>query len=571
MFRASLYIALCTAKNRIRLRLRRLREPRYLIGAVLGAAYLLFVLVVPRRVGGRRRRGNAFPAAAAFERTALSLGSVGLTLMAALSWMLPTSSQLLSFTEAETDLLFPAPVSRRQLVIHRLVRSQLGLLFAATIPAFLIAGSATIAERLLRAIALWITFATFRVYFAGVTLARANLNAPVARARVLAWAPAVIVALAVVIVAAPIVQAVRELPVRSVTAALAAVHGVATTGLPAIVLWPARALVAPLFAGNASAFLAPIAESLLVLTAAIAWVLKSDDVFQNAGAEPVVARSSAAIRERAGLPRLRGTRWPLPLDGRGETLFLWKNGMQTLRELNAKSVVPLVLLAAYAVVGVRFGMSTSVAAAVCLAALVLAAGAMLLGPGSVMNDLRGDLRHLELLKTWPIKGSVVIRGEMLWPGLLLTGCTWCLIAAAMVLSGAAFPRLGLDWRLSLGATAMIMVPALIFAQYTIHQAAAVMFPAWVPADNDMRGFESMAHRLLLFAAVVVALIAIVGPGAIAGGLVSFVFYRLLNTPFVFVAGAGVCLVVVAIELVLATEALGPMFDRIDLAGVERAE
>jgi hypothetical protein len=40
---------------------------------------------------------------------------------------------------------------------------------------------------------------------------------------------------------------------------------------------------------------------------------------------------------------------------------------------------------------------------------------------------------------------------------------------------------------------------------------------------------------------------------------------------VFVPAAAVCLLIVAIVVMLATEALGPLYDRIDLSGVERAE
>jgi hypothetical protein len=42
MFGASVYIIICSARNRLRVRLRRLREPRYLIGAIVGAAYSYF-------------------------------------------------------------------------------------------------------------------------------------------------------------------------------------------------------------------------------------------------------------------------------------------------------------------------------------------------------------------------------------------------------------------------------------------------------------------------------------------------------------------------------------------------
>ena len=56
MLIASLYITACTTRNRIRVRLRRLREPRYLIGALVGIAYLYFSIFAGWR--GRSRRGR---------------------------------------------------------------------------------------------------------------------------------------------------------------------------------------------------------------------------------------------------------------------------------------------------------------------------------------------------------------------------------------------------------------------------------------------------------------------------------------------------------------------------------
>ena len=40
---------------------------------------------------------------------------------------------------------------------------------------------------------------------------------------------------------------------------------------------------------------------------------------------------------------------------------------------------------------------------------------------------------------------------------------------------------------------------------------------------------------------------------------------------VFVPAAAVCSLIVAIEIVVATEMLGPAYDRIDLSAVERVE
>jgi hypothetical protein len=81
----------------------------------------------------------------------------------------------------------------------------------------------------------------------------------------------------------------------------------------------------------------------------------------------------------------------------------------------------------------------------------------------------------------------------------------------------------------------------------------------------------MGQRLILFGGVLLGLVVMFLPGAIGAGILGFVFYRLTGSPLVFVPAAAVCLAIVATEVLLATEALGPLYDRIDLSGVERAE
>src|SRR5262245_16634333 len=132
MVSASLYIMGCSVKNRVLSRLRRLREPRYMIGAIAGALYLYFGVFL--RIGAARRpirRRN--PAPSDFDAVAAgfwpALAAGGLLLLAALAWLSPGGSRLFEFSEPEVQLLFPAPVSRRQLLVHRLLRSQIGLLF----------------------------------------------------------------------------------------------------------------------------------------------------------------------------------------------------------------------------------------------------------------------------------------------------------------------------------------------------------------------------------------------------------------------------------------------------------
>src|SRR6185295_6656771 len=115
MLRASLYITLCTAKNSLLVRLRRLREPRYLIFAIAGAAYLYFAVFMRFGAARRsRRRGDEPPNIFTPSVGALApaAGGVAMLALAAVAWVLPTRSTLFDFSEAEIHLLFPAPVTR---------------------------------------------------------------------------------------------------------------------------------------------------------------------------------------------------------------------------------------------------------------------------------------------------------------------------------------------------------------------------------------------------------------------------------------------------------------------------
>jgi len=107
MLSASLYITVCSARNRVRARLRRLREPRYFVGAVAGAAYLYFSIFARMRTSSRasaRRRGPNAAAPPAVMEALIRSGPAlaGMLLLAAtvLGWLMPFDSGLLDFSES---------------------------------------------------------------------------------------------------------------------------------------------------------------------------------------------------------------------------------------------------------------------------------------------------------------------------------------------------------------------------------------------------------------------------------------------------------------------------------------
>ena len=577
MIGASLYIIVCSVRNRIRQRLRRLREPRYLIGAVVGVAYLYFSFFARFRMSGvtqRRRAGRtARPLAVLSALRNGAPGAIGIALLAltALGWLLPFDSGLLDFSQAEIQFLFPAPVSRRELLVHRLLRSQLGLLFGSVITG-LVAPSISGFARLRISLATWLLLSTGKVYFTGISLARARLGSRDARILRVAWLPLIILGAAIAVVGVAIVNAFNGAPLDSLQDVLIRVGTVTTTGLSSIVLWPFIALARPLFAPWPGPYLTALGWASVVLLATVLWVLQSDAAFEDAAA--IIAQRKAQEPKKALVQyHVRSSALPLATQGRPEIAFAWKAATQTMRIFGKTNLMRLAAIVfALTMTAASMGRGGGLATLVGSFALATCIFAVTLAPQALRVDMRDDLQHLEMLKTWPIRAATVVRGELLWPGVLLTALAWAALAITELLTaGTVLGRVSLSWRLSAGAAFAMLAPALVFAQLTIHNAAALIFPAWVPQGNQRpRGLDALGQRLIMMFGTWLALIVSAIPGAILGGIVGFVLWRLLG-PAAVVPAAVVCAAVMAIEILLATEMLGPAYERLDVTAVERAE
>ncbi len=135
MIRALFYLRLTSLRNKISTRALRLRQPKYLAGALATVAYFYYFgfrrmngpLPIPGGYSGRP--GTAAPDIflIIFSITILFL-LIGRLMVA---WALPPGRPALRFSQAEIAFLFPAPATRRMLVHYSLLNSQLTILFGA--------------------------------------------------------------------------------------------------------------------------------------------------------------------------------------------------------------------------------------------------------------------------------------------------------------------------------------------------------------------------------------------------------------------------------------------------------
>ena len=578
MLGASLYIIVCSARNRMRVRLRRLREPRYLIGAIVGAAYIYFSFFArfrASRAGAVRRRGGPPtlpPAMGALLAAAPAFGGLVLMAIATGAWLFPLDSGLLEFSDAELQFLFPAPVSRRQLLIHRMLRSQIGMLFGAVIIG-LASPSAMGYTRLRISVGAWILLVTGKIYFTGVTLSRARLAAGGARIRRIAWLPVAVMVAGLAVVGGAVAKDVCQSMPTGPQDLVLLLGRISQSGASHIVLWPFTMLVGPLFAEWPRPYLTSLALALAVMAVMAVWVVLSDEAFQEVVSGAAERRSQQPARKKGeSTYKLRSAGWALAPVGRPETAFAWKAAMQTLRMVDTRGLMRVVfIMTALTIVAASMGRANGLASLLGAFALAGTAFAIVLAPQVVRMDMRQDLQHLELLKTWPLKASAVVRGELVWPGAMITLGAWTMLAVATFLSGTILGSVSVGLRMGGGAAIAIVTPALVFAQLTIHNAVALIFPAWVPLGNQRpRGLDAMGQRLIMLGGTWVLLIISAIPGAIAGGIVWFALARFIG-PAALVPAAAVCAVIVGVEVLLATEAIGPAYERLDIMAVERAE
>ena len=577
MFGTLLYLTGCTIKNRVKRRLQRLREPRYLIGLIVGLLYLWFALF--RNAGNRRAAGAAVRGAAPIAAIAgpfQFVGSLLLLATAAAAWLWPGVGHAVTFSRAEVQFLFTAPVTRRQLVHYEVLRSQLGILFGSAIATLFLRGGAPGRGWTLLA-GLWVLLLVVRLHLMGVRLRRTSLAQHGASGLARQWLPlAVIVAAVGTLAAAVIGDWGRLTSLAGAGEVFRELQRLGGTGAAGAVLWPFRALARLPLAASTAEFGRALPVPLLLLALNYAWVLRSDAAFEEASAEHAEKRATHRGAPRAAVKGAAPTPFTLATDGPPETAILWKNLILIGRFASLRTLVRLLPIVIVFGIIVSTGGGRGVAAVAAAICLPLAAFAILMGSQMARNDLRQDLGNLALLKTWPVRGAELIRGEVLAPTAVVTAATWALLLASAVL-GSGLRAGGAGWSLFMAhrysylAAVAILAPALVLSQTIVQNALAVLFPAWVSASGPRsRGIEAMGQRLLMMAVLFLTLVVAVLPGALVATVLAGVVYWLTGTVPV-VLPALVAAAVIVGECWLAAEGLGRVLERTDVSAVEPQE
>lgn len=581
---ALLYLRVMSIIGAVKSRIRRLKQPKYLAGALVGIAYFYFTFArrvhTPQYRGGSGTSGGQGLPDIPAEMISLiaELGALVLLIVVIVNWLSPRVAAL-AFSEAEIAFLFPAPVNRRMLVHYRLLGSQLGIIFTSLILTLVFGRAQALGGNIwFHALGWWVVLATLNLHFTGTSFVYSKLlNRSITSVRrriiVIGIACAVVIALGAWIaftIRLPLAYDLAD-PRALASYAAAQLHA---GPLPYLLAIP-ELMVRPYLATSIGTFLLALIPAVIVLLVNYFWVIRTEVSFEEAS----LARAEKRARMRTtqqvdwrGQPGTRKARrapFALRSVGRPEVAFLWKNLLSTSAFFRPK--VALILALAIAVFAVWpaqtellapfriFGLTVSTTS------LVLA---VLLGPQIARQDIRSDLQNTDLLKTYPLRGWQIVMGELLTPLAILSTVVWlCLLATGLLLPPEKFAALTPSMRAAAALGLAVLVPPFLTIQLLVPNAAAIFFPAWTQTagNRSERGIEVLGQRIIFIAGQLLITTFALIPAALSAALIFFVGQWL----FGFIAAAA--LAVAAVFVLLALEAwlgvrwLGHQFEKFDLS------
>jgi hypothetical protein len=475
------------------------------------------------------------------------------------TWVFGSDLMALAFNEAELSMLFPAPLSRRQLILYKLYRAQTGILINALIWVFLLKRGGSVIPAPLRALSFWVLFSTLNLHRLGAALVRSSWTAHgKAGIRRSEGSLAFFVAVVGLLVAALVMN--RDVLTQASDAegflrALAYALG----STPAVVaLYPVRLALAPAFAQTIGEWARTIWPALLLLLAHFVWILRTDASFEDAAIEASAARAKRVEAARArrsvaqvAAPRAATGSFQLASKGNPAGAIFWKNMLCLRRTGQWRLFIGPAAIAISLGAALSGGIS-DIAAVVSATATILAVTLFVFGGRLIRNDLRHDMLNLAMIKTLPMSTAEIVLAEVASSSLPMAAVQLGLIVIAFVASLFAGESLvGLQMRVGIVIAAPFAIIALNGALMTIQNGIAVLFPAWLRLGATVSsGVEALGQNVLSTAANLLSLaIALIVPAGIGWAAVEF-----LHEP----RALTIALLAIVASVVLAGETYGVM-------------
>jgi len=400
-FRSVAYYLRCTARNRLLGLLRRMRQPKYLIGVVAIVAYVYLIFMRNPVLGKTANNAEL--------RQAVVTGFAVMGLVQVVTgWIM--QGRGIAFRESEVQFLFPRPFSRFQLLMFKWVVGLCGYVFSGLIAALIIGGGSAYST---------LYFVAGFVLFQAVVSAHALLFG-LCRSQFKTMAR--YIPGAALLVAIP-VCAVYAWESTGGPQSLSEMLAFADTKPLSTLLAPLEFLAAPIVTRSPAAFAQASVIPLIVLALHLIAIRLGNLPFED---EAITIAAKIQEVRRSGLRGLRskkklvlakpGSPWKLSPVGQVWKALVWKNVISITRfsRQTIFRIVGIIFILAY-VVSTRGGdfWGGEGATRIGVVLLILIAYISLLGPALLRVDLRIDIPHFDVLKSMPIRARSLIFGEVM--------------------------------------------------------------------------------------------------------------------------------------------------------------
>lgn len=514
--RAFAYLTWLTLKNRTWTRIRRARNPRYAISAVIGAAYFWFFLIhnpgqVPRAISAN------------FNDMWVVLATVGLVAFATSWWLFGGDKTTLAFSLAETSFLFPAPLSRRAIIGYKLFRAQLTILINAAIFIFLMRRGVGYLPSGYRAISLWALFTTLNFHRVGAALVRTSWIEHKRHALRQNLVPTLVLVVMIVgVLATGLDGWARVATMYRDSGFLEAVGAARTlieTAPAKYVLWPVHAIVSPVFAMTVNDWAAAMPSAFLVLMLHAWWVVRTDAAFEEAAIAASyerVRRIEAWRSRRYSAPRpeeISRSGFLMPTKGHPAIAIVWKNLLCLRRTMQLRVfIAPVVMAIAW---GWAFGNQRGLLGGIAISCATFAGVMTFFGPMLVRNDLRQDMQNLTALKTLPLSGRNVVMAEVMSSALPIAAAQYIVLIVAGVFALLMNDPLPASLVITVLAVALPALLAFATVMVAVQNGAPVLFPGWVRLGAVVGGgMENLGQGVMSMGIILILVLLLMIPAAI---------------------------------------------------------
>lgn len=601
VWRAFVFLQAMSIRNLVTHRLKRLRQPKYLFGAIAGIAYFYFIFFRRGAMGdwrgGHHSTSLGWTQQPGVMAVIIALAALVLLGIVVVAWVVPTKRAALTFSEAEVAFLFPAPLTRRMLIHYKLLRAQIGILLSAFLFTLISHRFSMFGGNpLWHAAGWWLLLSTIRLHFIGASfwrdyLLELGVNVWLRRLLVLG------IVLALLVASMAWMKTRIALPTQDDLASLQAmtayVSGFLSTPPLAWALVPFKWMVAPLFAVDAATFARTAPAAVLILLLHYVWVVRSDTAFEDASIDASRKRASKVARMRSGKSAFdrsptKPRTAPFGLAPRGfvPVAFLWTSliALGPFYRLRTWLIACAVVVAGGLWMAARpqFHPVLLVIGAI---TLMLAGWLLVFAPMLMQRSLSRVFLHLDVLKASPLSGKQIVLGELLTPITLLTLAQWlALLIAAVVFVGPAVTGHANTDMTGGGAIAAalltpgnilvallcvgLLAPLLCGLMLCVPFAGMLLFPSWLAGSSSRSsggGVEVMGQRMIFFAGYVLVLAVAMLPAAIVGAIAFFAGQWLGGMKLALVVATLLGGAVLLGELWLALAWLGRRAERLDLS------